>query len=110
MLTRRFYREYKNLDELDPASLGNPQAAAQALHAGGDARDRLQDHARREVHHTIQLDGAGAADYRSVIAFFARQLLKDLRLVGGYDVLYPKVESLHARASVRTRRSTSKTR
>ena len=31
------------------------------------------------------------ADYRSVVAFFARQLLKDLRRVGGYDVLYPKV-------------------
>lgn len=25
------------------------------------------------------------------VAFFARQLLKDLRLVGGYEVLYPKV-------------------
>jgi type III restriction enzyme len=32
------------------------------------------------------------ADYRSVVAFFARQLLKDLRLVGGYDLLYPKVK------------------
>ena len=42
-----------------------------------------------EVHHTIQLDVTGSADYRSVVAFFARQLLKDLRLVGGYDVLYP---------------------
>lgn len=44
-----------------------------------------------EIHHTVQLDGTGAADYRSVIAFFARQLLKDLHLVGGYEVLYPKV-------------------
>jgi type III restriction enzyme len=44
-----------------------------------------------EVHHTITLDGTGIADYRSVVAFFARQLLKDLRLVGGYEVLYPKV-------------------
>jgi type III restriction enzyme len=26
-----------------------------------------------------------------VVGFFARQLLKDMRLVGGYDVLYPKV-------------------
>jgi hypothetical protein len=33
----------------------------------------------------------GPADYRSVVAFFARQLLKDLRMVGGYDVLYPRV-------------------
>jgi type III restriction enzyme len=44
-----------------------------------------------EVHHTISLDGTGVADYRSVVGFFARQLLKDLRLVGGYEVLYPKV-------------------
>ena len=46
-----------------------------------------------EVHHTIQIDGSGPADYRSVVAFFARQLLKDLRLVGGYDVLYGKVKT-----------------
>jgi type III restriction enzyme len=46
-----------------------------------------------EIHHTVQLDGSGPADYRSVIAFFARQLLKELRLVGGYDVLYGKVKA-----------------
>jgi len=45
-----------------------------------------------EIHHTVQLDGSGPADYRSVVAFFARQLLKELRLVGGYDVLYGKVK------------------
>jgi type III restriction enzyme len=44
-----------------------------------------------EVDHTIQLDSNGSADYRSVVGFFARQLLKDLRLVGAYDQLYPKV-------------------
>ena len=27
------------------------------------------------------------------MAFFARQLLKDLRLVGGYDLLYPKLKT-----------------
>jgi type III restriction enzyme len=49
-----------------------------------------------EVHHTIQLDGAGPADYRSVVAFFARQVLKEMRLVGGYDVLYPNVRTFMA--------------
>ena len=44
-----------------------------------------------EIDHTIELDGDGSGDYRSVVAFFARQLLKDLKLVGGYDQLYPKV-------------------
>ena len=46
-----------------------------------------------EVHHVVTLDGSGPADYRSVVAFFARQLLKDLRLVGGYDILYGKVKT-----------------
>jgi type III restriction enzyme len=49
-----------------------------------------------EIHHTIELDGSGPADYRSVVGFFARQLLQDLRLVGGYDVLYGKVKSFMA--------------
>ncbi|MEK7755867.1 MAG: hypothetical protein AAB385_01495, partial [Planctomycetota bacterium] len=41
----------------------------------------------------VVVDGSGPADFRSVVAFFARQLLKELRLVGGYDVLYPKVKT-----------------
>ncbi len=46
-LTRRFQRDFKDLDALDPASLGQQATAPQAVHAGGDARDRLQDDARR---------------------------------------------------------------
>jgi hypothetical protein len=46
-----------------------------------------------EVDHTLQLDTGGVADFRSVVAFFARQLLKALRLVGGYELLYPKVKT-----------------
>jgi type III restriction enzyme len=45
-----------------------------------------------EVDHTIHLDGTGRATTARSSAFFARQLLKDLRLVGGYDQLYPKVK------------------
>jgi len=46
-----------------------------------------------EQHHIVALDGSGPTDYRPVVAYFARQLLKDLRLVGGYDLLYPKVKA-----------------
>ena len=45
------------------------------------------------VTHTTVLDGAGIADYRSVIGYFAQTIMKDLRLVSGYDVLYPKVKA-----------------
>ena len=39
------------------------------------------------------LDTAGVADYRSVIGYFAQTIMKDLRLVSGYDVLYGKVKA-----------------
>ena len=46
-----------------------------------------------DTHHTLALDGPGAGDGRSVVAFLARQLLKDLRLVGGYEQIHGQVKS-----------------
>jgi len=45
-----------------------------------------------EVTHTTYLTTTGEADHRSVVGFFTQFIMKDLRLVGGYDVLYAKVK------------------
>lgn len=95
-LARRFSREFKNLDALDLAQLGNPKLPLKPFTPEQTREIVFKTMLDAEVHHTIQLDGAGPADYRSVVAFFARQLLKELRLVGGYDVLYPKVKTFMA--------------
>jgi type III restriction enzyme len=90
-LTRRFNREYTDLAALDPGALGNPKLPVKPFSPEQTREIVFKTMLESEVDHTIQLDGSGPADYRSVVAFFARQLLKDLRLVGGYDLLYPKV-------------------
>ena len=92
-LTRRFNREFKDLESLDPAQLGNTKLPLKPFTPEQTREIVFKTMLDAEVHHTIQLDGAGPADYRSVVGFFARQLLKELRLVGGYDVLYPKVKA-----------------
>jgi type III restriction enzyme len=92
-LTRRFNREFKNLDELDPAALGNKRLPLKPFAPEETREIVFKTMLDLEIHHTIQLDGSGPADFRSVVAFFARQLLNDLRLVGGYDVLYGKVKT-----------------
>ena len=46
-----------------------------------------------EITHTTILDTAGVADYRNVIGYFAQSIMKDMRLVSGYDVLYGKVKA-----------------
>ncbi len=91
-LTRRFQRDFKDLDALDPTALGNKQLPLKRFTPEETREIVFKTMLDSEIHHTIQLDGSGPADFRSVVAFFARQLLKDLRLVGGYDVLYGKVK------------------
>ena len=92
-LTRRFQRDFKDLDALDPAALGNKQLPLKPFTTEETREIVFKTMLDSEIHHTIQLDGSGPADFRSVVAFFARQLLKELRLVGGYDVLYGKVKT-----------------
>lgn len=92
-LTRRFQGEFKNLDDLDPAALGNKRLPLKPFTPEETREIVFKTMLDSEIHHTIQLDGSGPGDFRSVVAFFARQLLKDLRLVGGYDVLYGKVKT-----------------
>ena len=90
--TRRFNREYKDIDILNPAKLGNKRIPLQPFTPEQTREIIFKTMLDSEIDHTILLDGDASSDYRSAIAFFTRQLLKELRLVGGYDVLYPKIK------------------
>lgn len=92
-LTRRYNREFKDLTELEPEHFGNPKLPIKNFSPEETREIVFKTMLEGEVDHTMHLDGTGPGDYRSVVAFFARQLLKDLRLVGGYDQLYPKVKT-----------------
>lgn len=90
-LARRFVREFKDLAALDPASFGNTRLPVKPFTAEETREIVFKTMLDSEIDHTILLDDSGSADWRSVVAFFARQLLKEMRLVGGYEILYPKV-------------------
>lgn len=90
-LSRRFDREYKDLGELDPTALGTRRLQLKEFTPEQTREIVFKTMLDGEIHHVIQMESVGPADYRSVVAFFARQILKELKLVGGYDLLYPKV-------------------
>lgn len=92
-LSRRFNREYKALDELDPARFSNTRLPLKPFTPEETREIVFKTLLQGEVDHTLILDDAGPADWRSVVGYFTRQLLKELRLVGGYDVLYGKVKT-----------------
>ena len=92
-LTGRVYREYKNLAELDVACFNFTPVPYREFTEEQQRDIVFKDMTTGEVTHTTQMDSAGVADYRSVIGYFAQTLMKELRLVSGYDILYPKVRS-----------------
>jgi type III restriction enzyme len=93
VLTPRVYREYKNLSTLDVAALGHQRVAYLQFSEEQQREIVFKDITTGAVTHTTILDTAGTADYRSVIGYFAQTIMKDLRLVSGYDVLYGKVKA-----------------
>jgi type III restriction enzyme len=96
VMTPRVYREYKNLASLDVSSLGFQSVAYLQFTEEQQREIVFKDITTGEVTHTTILDTAGVADYRSAIGYFAQTMMKDLRLVSGYDVLYGKVKEFVA--------------
>ena len=92
-LTRRYNREFKDLSELEPEHFGNTKLPVKPFSPEETREIVFKNMLNSEVDHVMRLDGLGPGDYRSVVAFFSRQILKDLHLVGGYDQLYPKVKT-----------------
>jgi len=93
VLTPRIYREYKNLSDLDVAAFGHAKVTYLQFSEEEQREIIFRDITTGEVSHTTTLDTAGIVDYRSVIGYFTQTIMKDLRLVSGYDVLYGKVKA-----------------
>ena len=93
VLTPRIYREYKNLAALDTSAMKHQPVPYQQFSVEQQREIVFKDITTGEVTHTTILNTAGVADYRSVIGYFAQTIMKELRLVSGYDVLFGKIKA-----------------
>jgi len=90
-MSPRIYREFKNLELIDVSKFTNEKSPLKKF-----SNDELKEIIFNDIegdfsHKTIFKDTV--PDYRNVIGFFTATILKDSRLVSGFDILYPKVES-----------------
>jgi type III restriction enzyme len=93
VMTPRVYREYKNLSDLDMTAFEHAKIAYLQFSEEEQREIVFKDITTGEVTHTTILDTAGIIDYRSVIGYFTQTIMKDLRLISGYDVLYGKIKA-----------------
>lgn len=92
VFTPRIYREYKNLSELDTGSFGHKKITYKTFSEEEKREIVFKDITTGEINHSTVLDSGQVTDFRSVIGYFSQVIMKDLRLVSGYDVLYGKVK------------------
>ncbi|CAN5303417.1 DEAD/DEAH box helicase family protein [soil metagenome] len=90
-MSPRFYREFKNLDLIDISKFRNEKVKVKKYDS-----DQLKEIIFNDIegdfsHKTVFKNTT--PDYRNVISFFTSAILKDSRLVSGFNTLYPKVES-----------------
>ena len=92
-LARRWQREFQHLDKLDALAMACAPLPLKPFNPQETREIVFKTMLEGAEHHTVLLDDTGMGDGRSVVAFFARQLMKDLRLVGGYDLVYAQVKA-----------------
>ena len=93
VMTPRIYREYKNLSELD-AKASLVKSVEYKNFSESEQREIVfKDITTGGVTHSTFLASAGVADFRSVLGYFTQSIMKDLRLISGYDILFGKVKS-----------------
>jgi type III restriction enzyme len=96
VMTPRVYRNYKNLEELEPAKFNNTRIIYKQFSEEEKREIIFKDITNGETNHITYLETNTVSDYRSVIGYFAQGIMKELRLVSCYDVLYPKVKQFIA--------------
>jgi type III restriction enzyme len=93
VLTPRVYREYKNLSQLDFNAFAYQKVMYRQFSEEEQREIVFKYVGADDTHHTTTLDSAGIGDSSSVIGYFAQTIMRELRLVSGYDVLYGKVKA-----------------
>jgi type III restriction enzyme len=92
LLAPRIYREYKNLADLDVTALPHQKVQFRQFNEAEQREIVFRDLNTDEQSHITVMDSAFTPNYQSVIGYFARTIMRDLRLVGGFDVLFAKIK------------------
>ncbi len=92
VLTPRMAREYKRLEDLDVGRFTFNPVSYQIFSEEQQREIVFKDITTEEISHTTVLNAWVVDDYRNAVGFFAQRIMKDLRLVGGYDILYGKIK------------------
>jgi type III restriction enzyme len=92
ILTPRIYREYKNLSELDVSRFDHKKLLVKEFTDEEKREIVFRDITSGDITHKTELDSNFIPNYQSVVGYFTQVIMKELRLISAYDILYGKVK------------------
>jgi type III restriction enzyme len=92
VLTARTAREYKKLEEINLDKMKFQIIKYLQFSEEQQREIVFKDITTNEISHTTVMKGVYIEDYRSVVGFFTQSMMKDLRLISGYDILYGQIK------------------
>lgn len=90
-LKARIERNMLRLDDLDPTTIEAPHLPLTVFTLDQQREIVFRNINTGEESHRTKLDAGGIADWRNAVGWFAKSIKDDLRLVGGFDVLFGKL-------------------
>lgn len=92
ILTPRIYREYKNLSDLEVSGFDHKKLPIKEFTEEEKREIVFRDITSGNITHKTELDSNFIPNYQSVIGYFTQVIMKELRLISAYDILYGKVK------------------
>ena len=92
VLSPRIYREYKNLSDLNSKDFQFKPVEYKMFSKEEQREIVFREITSGKVTHITKLDTNTIPNYQSVIGFFTQTIMKEIRLVSGFDVLFGKVK------------------
>ncbi len=90
-LSPRIYRKYRSLETIDINKFTNKKADFKIFEKR-QIKEITFSHITGEFSHKTVFT-TETSNYRNVISFFTSAILKQSRLISGFDILYPKVKN-----------------
>ncbi|MCU0286330.1 MAG: DEAD/DEAH box helicase family protein, partial [Acidobacteria bacterium] len=91
LLSPRIYRDYKSLERIDIEKMDAPPLKYNT-YTEEELKKIVFKDIDDKISHTTVFSGI-LPDYKNVLAFLTRNILKESRLVSGFDLLYPRVQA-----------------
>ena len=96
VLTPRLHQEYRNLAELDAMAFAFLPVTHRTFSESELRKIVFRKVVSGEVSHELAVGESAAPDYRNVLGWFTKEIMRDLHLVSGHDILFEKIREFAA--------------